>query len=278
MNLPQIGQTIARHAKKINVKEILADISSPGMLLIFMDDTGTPDAMPTLPKGSQFICGVTIASATYAGVDAEISTKLRELNVTEFHATEIVNPGRHSHWRGIDVAKRSDALDFLFQRLLANCIAIYFCPICPESLDAIRPDIRPENLRQKPLRSLLWLAAINAMIIECREYADGRLAIVRDREKNNDGDLHTQFVGNGLYGKSIIHAKSEETAGLQLADLAAYALVRSHRSVLRAGNAKANYFDSLILNYFQKIRESGNLVNVLDLSSCGLALKGLTSC
>ncbi len=160
----KIEQNIGGQVKRAAVNEILLGLSSPGKVLVFLDDTGTSESLPTLTKGSQFICGVPIESASYALVDAEMRTKLSELSLSRFHAHEMVNPGHDSPWRGIDVTTRLDVFHFLFQFLWARCDAIYFCPICPESLEKIRPQVRCEELRRRPQKSLLWLVATNAMI------------------------------------------------------------------------------------------------------------------
>lgn len=108
--------------------EILAGFCDSGRILIFVDDSGTPQKpLPKLAGDYALMCGICMESEKYKAVKKELRAVLNELGIDEFHAKNIVYPGS-SQWRKVrPQRKREDIISLLTDVVEKNVEKILFC-------------------------------------------------------------------------------------------------------------------------------------------------------
>jgi hypothetical protein len=241
-------------------RKILDGLKSPGMDVVFVDETGTSGKpLSILASGFQLYCGVTFPSARYGEVRESLRSKLMSFGPTlkEFHATEIVNPKDASPWKAISIANRLEALQFLSMVLLEHASQIAYCYVSreqyPQLLAAAR-EVTEVNLSQKRgLRHVFFeilLAQLRARAIPTP------IAIVSDIEKPLADAIRIRTVVDlpCLYQGGVIEVASEVEPGLQIVDFAAYVLNRTFHATLRTRKLQQTPFDERILATYEAVR------------------------
>jgi len=251
-----------------NGNQILSELRISGKILLFVDESGTSKKpLPNLESDFQIMCGVTIKSCNYAEICKKIERKLNEIDVdlVEFHTTEIFNPTKKSKWKNISTDNREKALLFLMELIVDYCEAIYICYVSSNQYNEIVNQVKEKyndkiSLSQKDglkkvfFNSMLkFLSGLNKII-----------ALIMDSEKKLGNEIKLQDVqcDCNIYKNSLLHVKSHQELGLQLADFAAYIYNRSYHTQNRIARGNYNNFDEVVIEISECI--SSKYINLLS--------------
>lgn len=218
-----------------DLEAILQDLPGPGRTLAFCDETNlTEQATATLVANLRLHVAVVAQSEVYGHVAEALGTFLEVNGLPEFHATEVVNPKAGTPWRDVSFDLRVEAFERLAQALDMAGSRIPYLYLSKQDHDGF-------VARSGGLITADYKRSLKTVFWSCMaDYLVGSTAIlVIDRDKNSPGPvLHAiQFPGN-LLGGGAISVESHKVVGLQIADMAAYAVRRYllKRDALYAGN------------------------------------------
>ena len=241
-------------------REIIDGLTSPGMVVVFVDETGTSGKpLPILAADFQLFCGVTFPAEGYGEVREMLRSKLASFgpNLKEFHATEIVNPKNSSPWKTMSVADRLEALRFLSMILLEHISQIVYCYVSGEQYEqliSVARETTEINLSQKRgLRHVFF----ESLLAKLRTQANPTpIAIVSDIEEPLTDGIKIRKVLDlpCLYQGGVIEVASEVEPGLQIADFTAYVLNRTFHANHRTQESRQTPFDELILTTYGAVR------------------------
>ncbi len=241
--------------------ETLMDLESPGRYLFFVDETGTSgEPLPNLASDFQLFCGVGFPSLHYAALKASLLTKLRSIDsaIEEFHATEIVNPKRTSHWHSVSVAERQDALRHLSDCLLGLPSILVFSYVSGKQYEEIREKTKRLAGVSLSQKSALQKVFLSSLFDHVREHLPtDPVAIVADTQKRlgSEIEIHSyDGAPQNLYEDGVIVARSEVEPGLQIADFAAYLMNRCFHSYHRVMEGRMGPFDQIILDAYRDMQ------------------------
>src|SRR5690348_12528575 len=95
---------------KLSAARLLADLSAPGRMLAFCDETDiTLQPTSTMVPNVHMVAGLLVRSADYEKLASKLENYRMAHGLPEFHANEIVTPGSKSKWRPIALSRRIEA-------------------------------------------------------------------------------------------------------------------------------------------------------------------------
>lgn len=226
----------------INVKDILNNLLDAGRTLIFCDDSdiqGQPN--PNFVPDLRVLCAIKIDSTNYNNLD--ISKQIAHFGMTEFHATEVVNPNSNSEWRKLTYEERVKIFEHMKFLLTQYAIRVYYCYVSKNQYDELRKkaeEIVSVHAKHKAGLKRVFLRSL----FERLRASSKPVVLVMDQEKKiGDPKIELWKGGEFLEGGGPIVADSSSVQGLQLADFAAYSITRYVRSREKIENDNANQFE-----------------------------------
>jgi Protein of unknown function (DUF3800) len=248
-------------------RAILDKLATPGRVLVFIDDSGTPEKpLPDLAEDFELICGIVIMSESYADVRKQLLAELRAIGngVTEFHAAEIVNAPRSSPWQTVSLATRYDALRKLIAILKDTVSVVFHCFVSGEQYNAeLKHKASVSGIQPLETEKALRHVFFNNLI-PFLQTTGQKTAIVVDSSKELSSAIRIQRAAEppSFYEGGVIYVDSRHEPGVQLADIAAYIMNRVHHVRQRLLDGKRGPFDELVINAAFDL--SSKFVNVLD--------------
>ncbi|MCX6855657.1 MAG: hypothetical protein NTV80_12225, partial [Verrucomicrobia bacterium] len=165
--------------------------------LAFVDDGGTPEKPLTDLAGNfHLLCAVMITSEKYLKLKAALAEwpDLLPRGVYEFHATQIVNPGR-SPWKKHSTRRRLDTLTLLYQLLLQYADQILFGFVSGEQFDAEMRAQLPAELSGIKSKEALKKVFFNSLIPHLKTRSSDT-AILMDSDRETENQLRIQAVAD----------------------------------------------------------------------------------
>jgi len=233
-------------------EQILGQIAEPGRMLAFCDETDlTKEATSTMVAEIHAWVALLIPSARYAAVSAAVLDYQQAHGLPELHGNEIVTPGKASAWRPVTIEKRLDAYRFACDLIASEAADVRYVHMSEAQyadLVAAHPE---EELPAK------HKTAVKAVFKSCiaEQLADHAPAIlVFDKDKNNAGPSLEPIPGAAhLVGGGVLRERSDLLPGLQLADIAAYAVGRYLRRRDAIPTKGAKGFDNIAIELVETL-------------------------
>ena len=219
-----------------NLEAILQDLPMPGRTLAFCDETNlTEQATATLVANLRLHVGIVVQSEVYGPVAEALRTFLKANGLPEFHSTEVVNPRTGTPWRNVPFDLRLEAFERLTQAVNMGGSRIPYLYLSKQDHDGF-------VARSGGLITADYKRSLKTVFLSCMAayLARPMPILVIDRDKNTPGPvLHPISNPGNLLGGGAISVESHKVIGLQIADMAAYAVRRYllKRAVLYIGNA-----------------------------------------
>jgi hypothetical protein len=218
---------------------LLSGIGEPGRTLALCDETDlTIAATSRMVADIHAWVALIMPSERYPSLRDSLRAYQAEYGVPEFHGNEIVNPGSKSAWKQIAYERRLDAYRFACALVTSHATELRHVHISAAQYaewSAVYSDDLPTSHKDAVRRSFA-----GHIIDYLAGYAPAML--IFDKEKNNSRPTLEPVAGaNHLAGGGILRAASHDVPGLQVADIAAYAIGRylKRRDRIIAGNASA---------------------------------------
>jgi hypothetical protein len=207
-----------------SAKEVLDQLETPGRMLAFCDETDlTNDATSTMVPNIHAWMALIMSSDHYAAVAAEVLAYQDEHSLPELHGNEIVSPGSASPWKEIGAQARLAAYKFGCELVAAHALELRYNHVSKAQYDTMIAE-HGSSLPKSYKKAVK--AVFKSSIIE-RLSLHGDALLVFDKDKNNHGPtLESIADAAHLVGGGLLRAASHEVPGLQLADIAAYAVGR----------------------------------------------------
>jgi hypothetical protein len=243
----------------MSAEEILAGLYKPGRDVAFVDETGTSKKPLSVLAGDFcLICAVVIPSEKYQHAKVAIQKALRDIGggVRELHATEIVNPGSSSAWKGVPLEKRLAALHLGSELLVHITQLVAYIYVSGEQYYAqLVPQIEAAGVQVTEHKAALKKVFF-ACLLERLRRPGREVAVVLDSETPIPDAIKIQGIRKpeGFYEGGVIYAESWVEEGLQLADLAAYTLNRIFHVKQRRLDGKSGLFDGPIETLHERLR------------------------
>lgn len=229
----------------MDAAQIIADLAAPGRTLAFCDETDlTNAATEAMVANVHMRAALIMPSSKYAAMTATMSAMRKELGVSEFHGTEIVNPPKHSVWNGVSKAERIEALKLVCGMVVDCADALQYVHVSKQQyasfLAVVPAKSAPSDFKSGVKRVFL------------RSIAEGLAhspspVLIMDRDKPGAPTIGPVEPSYHLLGGGVVRADSSLVDGLQLVDAAAYAIRRYlwRKAKLAADNG--DEFDQIIL-------------------------------
>jgi hypothetical protein len=202
-----------------------------------------------------------MSSDAYAESKRRLDSRLSSLgsDVTEFHSTEIVNPRKTSPWYNISPYERVGVFEFLAQLVIKFTEKIFYCYISRDQYSEIRKKAPTRiNMNYGPALRRVFLKALITQMAK----SDKTPAIIMHQDRPVEGLRIEPWSGTeSFYERGAISTPAHLIPGLQLADHAAYTIIRYRlkRDKLIAG--KGNPFDEQVAYSLAEL--SGRVVYLL---------------
>lgn len=203
----------------------LAELSHPGRTLAFCDETDlttTPTA--TMVGDIHAWVALILPSTSYPELESALLSYRAQHGLPEFHGTEMVNPKSGTPWKAVSFAGRIDAYRFACGLVAAHASELRYSYISKgqyEDLLAQHPGSGAPECHKDAVKSVFQTSIVPHLA------GDAPALLVFDKDKNNLGATLEPLAGcDHLIGGGIIRAPSHEVPGLQVADIAAYAIGR----------------------------------------------------
>jgi hypothetical protein len=247
-----------------NLHSIIADLNTPGRILIFCDETDlTIESTSTMVGELHLYGGIILRSETYQPLAHTLTTYLAEIGQAEFHGTEVVNPKGKSNWKSLGYGARVEALRHVCAAIAESNAIFVYARICKTQYeDMVRTSggaIKEHNYKAAVKQVFLRSVA------EYLTHITSPTVLLIDREKNTPGPSLVKFEGGAtLTGGGAISADSARVLGLQIADVVAYAVGRflRRRDKIVADTDSYDPFDTIIMEFVDGLR--GRLLEVLQ--------------
>jgi len=219
---------------------LLASVADAGRTLVFCDESDlTIEATSTMCAEIHAWVGVEMPSDTYSALASTLHCYQADHGVPEFHGNEIVNAGSKSAWRLQSFERRLDAFRFACDLVVEHAATLLTVHIPAEQYQTwvdegrVRPHSHKDGVKEVFAKSIVEHLANRAPAL-----------LIFDKDKNNPGPTLLP-VRNAphLAGGGILLADSNSVAGLQVADITAYAIGRYLKRRARLLDDTANAFD-----------------------------------
>ena len=207
---------------------------APDRLLVFLDDS---ELDGLFESGIALFGGVVVRSNDYVRIEQDVADILADFpGVKELHAVEMVNPKKtHEGWTQYpDQAKRASAFDRAFGCLAATTLVAPFQHLRRDQLPQIIADhLEPGQVLDRRLRKpevAIREVALTLLVKVVRERLGDQTMVVVQDSSTPGNKVETCFVPSvGAFEQAVFHVESHHLAGVQLADLALYAVNRYTR-------------------------------------------------
>lgn len=219
---------------------LLASVADAGRTLVFCDESDlTIEATSTMRAEIHAWVGLEMPSEAYSALAGAVRGYQADYGVPEFHGNEIVNPGSKSAWKPQSFERRLDAFRFACDLVVRHAVSLLTVHIAAEQYQIwvdeglVRPNSHKHGVKEVFAKSIVEHLADRAPAL-----------LIFDRDKNNPCPTLLP-VPNAphLAGGGILLADSNAVAGLQIADVAAYAIGRFLKRRDRLIDDTANAFD-----------------------------------
>lgn len=225
---------------------ILADLDNPGRTLAFCDETDiTHEATTTMLPHIHLWAAWVVPSVLYGEMRDSLDGYRRERELPEFHANEIVTPGTESAWKIVSHAERIAAFAFACRLVVRPECTLRYVHIPRQQYDQIRDGL-PKGAIPKSHKSAVKKVFVDCIVDALRDAAPATLILDKDKA-GSQPTLSRVPEGGHLEGGGAVNANSASVAGLQLADVAAYAVGRYVRRRDRIITGKKDAFDELAM-------------------------------
>ena len=244
--------------------EILETLTTSDATLAFCDETDiTQQATSTMVANIHLWAALIIPSKAYAALGEALSLYRTEHALPEFHANEIVTPGKGSPWRAVDPSRRLAAMRHACMLASDPACTLRYVHIPLHQYEALRDEhanvAMPGNYK----------SAVKTAFLGClaEVLADApRAIVVMDRTKPRPQPTIAQVAGAPhLVGGGAVYADSASVPGLQLADVAAYAVGRFIRRRDRIAAGQQDAFDELMMTTVAAFQD--RFINMLSTPS-----------
>lgn len=225
---------------------IIAGIAEHGRTLALCDETDF-----TIGSTSMMLAEVhawvalIMSSEGYAALRDALLAYQADHEVPEFHGNAIVNAGSKSLWKEVAYERRVDAYRFVCALVTTHAAELRYVHISAEQYAeglAVYPSDLPASHKDGVKASFA-----GHIVDYLAGYAPAML--VFDKHKNNPGPTIELVVGaNHLAFGGILRASSHDVPGLQVADIAAYAIGRYLKRRDRIIAETANEFDEVSMD------------------------------
>ncbi len=220
--------------------EVLDQIARPGRTLALCDETDFTQC-PTTTMVANIHAWVALVTPSdhYAALAAAVLAYQAEHSLPELHGNEIVTPGSASTWNAIAPDVRLAAYEFACGLITAHAAEVRYVHIS-EAQYATMVARHQNALLPKTYKRAVKAVFKTSIVAHLSAYAPA--LVVFDKEKNNAGPTLEQIAGaTHLVGGGVLRAGSHTVPGLQLADIAAYAVGRylRRRDGILAGTGNA---------------------------------------
>jgi len=232
-----------------DIIENLADLSGS---LVFCDDSdihGQPN--PDLVADIRVLCAIQMESSNYGRLD--LLQWLKQHQKQELHTTEVVNPNKKSEWYGVDYQIRIGVLEHAKQLLVNNVERIYYCHVSKGQYVELRKRAEKNGSVNANIKTGLKRLFLRTLLRRL-ESLPHSVTLVMDQDKViQEPKFDSQYERNFLEGGAPIIADSSLIEGLQLADLAAWAITRYARSRRNLIVGKNNQFDMIAAEFLSEL-------------------------
>ena len=230
---------------------LLKSVADAGRTLVFCDESDlTIEATSTMCAEIHAWVGLEMPSDGYSALARAVRCYQADHGVPEFHGNEIVNAGSKSAWRPQSFERRLDAFRFACDLVVEHAALLLTVHIPAEQYQVwvderrVRPDSHKSGVKEVFAKSIVEHLADRAPAL-----------LIFDKDKGNPGPTLLP-VPNAphLAGGGILLADSSAVAGLQIADVAAYAIGRYLKRRERLLDGKANAFDRIAEKMLEDLR------------------------
>lgn len=213
-------------------------------MLAFCDETDlTNEPTTSMVANIHAWVAVNMPSDRYAGLSAQVVAYREDNALPELHGNEIVNPPSNSTWRTVSYDRRVEAYRFACEQVATAADEVRYLHVSQGKYAAMLAE-HPDAALPRGYKAAVK-RAFKRCIVE-RMVASAPAIVVFDKDKNNPGPTLEQIDGAvHLEGGGIVRADSNTVAGLQLADVAAYAVGRYIRRRDLIIGQEGNPFDRI---------------------------------
>ena len=255
-----------------DIYSIISGLCQSGLNVAFCDESETSGSPRVgLAPNLRILCALVMSSDAYAESKRRLDSRLSSLgsDVTEFHSTEIVNPGKTSPWFNISPDERVGVFEFLAQLVVKFTEKVFYCFISRDQYSVIRKKAPTRiNMNYGPALRRVFLKALITQMAK----GDKTPAIIMHQDRPVEGlswcimiagvlspaiIMHQDRPVEGLriepwsgtesfYERGAISAPAHLIPGLQLADHAAYTIIRYRLKKDKLIAGKGNPFDEQV--------------------------------
>ncbi|NUQ75438.1 MAG: DUF3800 domain-containing protein [Polyangiaceae bacterium] len=245
-----------------SLEELQIELCRPGRLLVFIDDSGTPEQRlgKDLVRDFKLHAAAIVRSEDYRLFLRDHRALLSHYDgMKEFHTVDIVNE-KH-FWEGRDPATRRLVLETFGRHFTSAVQLVPYVHIGIEQYNECLEKIREMGARPSPPEVRWELQSEGARFVLLKTlipliwktFGNHPLVIVEDGEGALNKHCEHMFSSEAdVFGDGVFRVKSEDVPGVQLADLAAYTWNRMHRikAYLNQQRFKPGTFDEALLDFF----------------------------
>lgn len=222
----------------------LADRTLPGRTLAFCDETDlTSAATSTMVADIHAWVALILPSDAYPEVEGLVLAYQAENALPELHGTEMVNPKSGTPWKAVPDDVRLDAYRFACKLIAAHAIDLRYSYISKGQYAELTAGA-PKGAVPASHKAAVKTVFRKSIVSHLARHAPA--LVVFDKHKNNPGPTLEPLPGcNHLVGGGIVRAASHDVPGVQLADVAAYAVGRYLRRRDAIIDATVNAVDAI---------------------------------
>lgn len=230
-----------------DIYSIISGLCQSGLNVAFCDESETSGSPRVgLAPNLRILCALVMSSDAYAESKRRLDSRLSSLgsDVTEFHSTEIVNPGKTSPWFNISPDERVGVFEFLAQLVVKFTEKVFYCFISRDQYSVIRKKAPTRiNMNYGPALRRVFLKALITQMAK----GDKTPAIIMHQDRPVEGLRIEPWSGTeSFYERGAISAPAHLIPGLQLADHAAYTIIRYRLKKDKLIAGKGNPFDEQV--------------------------------
>jgi hypothetical protein len=233
----------------------------PGNILVFIDDTGTPEK----PLGAHLVrdykahVAIVVKSENYA---AYLDEHKRFLNTypsaEEFHAVDVFQ-GR-KEWKHCDVETRRRAFETFVDMVGQWVEMAYFIGIgidqyneLTQKAQAIAP-LYPENVQWNSHSEGSRIVLLKSIMGRIQNAYQRPIVVIEDAESQKIDVMEHMFQEScNVHNASVYRIDSKNIPGLQLADLAAYCFNRRYHIIAKQKDGlPLRELDPHVIAFWQK--------------------------
>lgn len=175
----------------------------------------------------------------------DISKQIARLGMTEFHATEVVNPNSNSEWRTPAYEDRVKIFEHMKLLLTEYAVKVYYCYVSKKEYDKLRKKAEEIGRVHAKHKAGLKRVFLRSLFERLRASSKPVVLVMDQGKKISEPKSELWEGGDFLEGGGPIVADSSSVQGLQLADFAAYSITRYVRSREKIESDNATQFETI---------------------------------